>query len=69
MKVKDLIAQLQTLDPEMLVLGPGYEGGLVEVDQVRTVVISLNVNTEWYYGPHERGVVEGFEQAKGVLIS
>lgn len=73
MKVKDLIAQLQTLDPEMLVLAPGYEGGLKEVEHVRVTEVALNVNTEWYYGPHEEphGLDEykGFDRAKGVLIS
>jgi hypothetical protein len=73
MKVKDLIAQLQALDPEMLVLGPGYEGGLKEVEHVSVTEVALNVNTEWYYGPHEEPnslePFKGFDRAKGVLIT
>ena len=73
MIVKDLIDQLQTLDPELLVLGDGYEGGLKELKHVRVVEIALNVNSEWYYGPHElpSGIdpFEGFDRAKGVTLS
>ena len=73
MKVKDLIVQLQALDPEMLVLAPGYEGGLKEVEHVRVTEVALNVNTEWYYGPHEEpdepDDFKGFDRAKGFLIS
>lgn len=53
MKVKDLIAVLQTLDPELMVVADGYEGGLSEVSEVVTTDISLNIHSEWYYGPHE----------------
>ena len=73
MKVKDMIAQLQALDPEMPVLAPGYEGGLKEVNHVRVTEVALNVNTKWYYGPHEEtdkpDDYKGFNRAKGVLIS
>jgi hypothetical protein len=54
MKVIELIQVLESLDPEMRVLVPGYEGGYDDVDgvsQPRTFV--EKVNCAWYYGPHE----------------
>lgn len=53
MKVKDLIASLQAMDPEHMVVIPGYEGGVTELIDLRTVTIALNVHTEWYYGEHD----------------
>jgi len=53
MTVKELIEQLQTMDPELYVFTDGYEGGyedVVSVDNVRE--IALNYHDEWYYGPH-----------------
>lgn len=53
MKVKELIKQLQQLDPEWFVMKPGYEGGLSDVEILRPCSVVLNVNDVWYYGPHE----------------
>jgi hypothetical protein len=53
MKVKDLIAVLQTYDPELMVVRSGYEGGVDEIMGHDKETIALNVNAEWYYGPHE----------------
>ena len=53
MKVKELIAALQTMDPEHTVVIPGYEGGVTELIGLNTVTIALNVHTEWYYGEHD----------------
>ncbi len=53
MKIKDLIAKLQELDQELLVVVDGYEGGVTEQITIRKVKIDLNVNQEWYYGEHE----------------
>jgi hypothetical protein len=72
MKVKELIEQLQTFDPELVVIQHGYEGGYNEASRVRTIEIALNVNDEWYYGPHEEyreGEHSGFERAKAVELS
>ena len=57
MKVKDLIERLQAVDPELMVVRGGYEGGVTEATEVDVAVVALNVNTEWYYGEHE--IVEG----------
>ena len=55
MKVKDLIAHLSLIDPELMVVRPGYEGGVTEVDYVTIIPVFLNVNKEtWYYGEHEQ---------------
>lgn len=53
MKVKELIEQLSKLDPEVIVLKAGYEGGVTEITGTGNCTIALNVNKEWYYGPHE----------------
>lgn len=53
MKVKELIEQLQAFDPELMVVRPGYEGGVTEVEYAIGVLLALNVNTEWCYGEHE----------------
>jgi len=53
MKVKDLIEQLQAVDPELMVVRDGYEGGGTEVGYVVVEEVALNVNEEWYYGEHE----------------
>jgi hypothetical protein len=54
MKVKELIEQLSTLDPELHVFVPGYEGGFNDAGPVSAVKhFALDVNEEWYYGKHE----------------
>lgn len=53
MKVKELIEKLSQLDPELMVVVAGYEGGVNEVDKSELCDIELNVNDEWYYGKHE----------------
>jgi hypothetical protein len=74
MKVKDLIQQLSKLDQDLEVFVGGYEGGFeyAEIGEVKD--IALNVNTDWYYGPHEDldGLSEEqklqFKIIKGVVI-
>ena len=53
MKVKELIEKLQALNPELMVVRHGYEGGAEEVTQVNPAMVALDVNEEWYYGTHE----------------
>ena len=54
MTVKELIEQLQQLDPELHVFVRGYEGGYDDVIGISNVTeIALNVHEEWYYGKHE----------------
>ena len=54
MTVKQLIEELQQLDPNLHVFTRGYEGGYEEVEISEEREIALNVHSEWYYGPHER---------------
>ena len=60
MKVKELIEALSALDPELMVVRPGYEGGVTEVGYVTQVQLALNVNEDWYYGEHEVVGEEGY---------
>ena len=53
MKVKELIELLSQLDPELMVVKSGYEGGVNEIKKYKLCDIELNVNTDWYYGKHE----------------
>lgn len=53
MKIRELINQLQKLDPELDVVLRGYEGGYYDKLSVTPITIVPDVHTEWYYGPHE----------------
>jgi hypothetical protein len=55
MTVKQLIEHLQTLDPELYIFRPGYEGGLEDIKGTSSVIhVELDHNKEWWYGPHEQ---------------
>ena len=53
MKVKELIEELQQLDPEKRVVIAGYEGGYDDISGAGDIRLRLNVNLDWYYGKHE----------------
>ena len=55
MTVKELIEQLQQLDPDLRVFTEGYEGGYndASITPSNVMEIALNVHKEWYYGKHE----------------
>ena len=54
MKVKDFIKELEKLDPELWIVGRGYEGGYYKIDTPsETVTMVADCNDQWYYGPHE----------------
>lgn len=53
MTAQELMAHLTTLPPDTPVMMSGYEGGYTDVDRIDTFPVKLNVNTVWYYGPHE----------------
>ena len=53
MKVKELIELLSQMNPELLVVVAGYEGGVDEIKKYKLCNIELNVNDDWYYGKHE----------------
>jgi len=72
MKVKDLIAVLQTYDPDLIVVNSGYEGGVDEITHHSEETIALKVNAEWYNGPHEvvddEDTYEGHERTQAVYL-
>ncbi len=53
MTVKELIEQLQTLDPESRVFIHGYEAGYNDINVIKPVKMVLNVNNVWWYGKHD----------------
>ena len=55
MKVSELIAILQTKNPDSRVITNGYEGGYVDVNSVHEMQVALNYHDKdhWWYGPHE----------------
>ena len=80
MKVKDLIEVLSQYDPELPIFVEGYEGGCNDVDLIEEIEVIKDVNTEWYYGKHEKisdlheNVINDFAEqgkfpSKGLLIT
>ena len=56
MTTKQLIEELQKYPEDMPVMKCGYEGGYVDIaTPVEKENILLNVNTDWWYGPHGNG--------------
>ena len=74
MTIKELIEKLSELDPELHVFVPGYEGGYHYVDVSKPDSFCLNVNSEWYYGPHEsishmyEEERPSYKQVKGIVL-
>ena len=66
MNVKQLIYELQQLDPSLMITRPSYEGGLEEIAYFRQINLDLNVHKAWYYGPHEENE---HGTAKAVLLT
>ncbi len=75
MTVKELIEQLQQLDPDLHVFTSGYEGGYNDVYVGEEMEIALNVHDEWYYGKHEDASTEyhvpdksKYKIVKGIIL-
>lgn len=75
MTVKELIEQLQQLDPDLHVFTQGYEGGYNDVHLGEEIEIALDVHEEWYYGKHEDASTEyhvpdksKFKIVKGIVL-
>ena len=72
MTVKELIEQLQMLDPDLHVFTTGYEGGYEDVVSVGDIKeIALSYHDEWYYGPHVEAEAEhkdSYTIVKGVIL-
>ena len=72
MTVKELIEQLQMLDPDLHVFTAGYEGGYEDVVSVGDIKeIALSYHDEWYYGPHVEAEAEhkdSYTIVKGIIL-
>jgi hypothetical protein len=79
MTIKELIEKLQSLDQELPVFIDGYEGGCNDLTDLVNIEVVRDVNTEWYYGSHEKikdlheDVIETFAKegkhpVKGVIV-
>jgi hypothetical protein len=53
MKVKELKEYLSKFPDDLRVMEYGYEGGYKDILEGEVKKIALEVNSEWYYGPHE----------------
>lgn len=53
MTVQELIESLQKLDPDLRVFVDGYEHGFSEFEITGPYTFELNVNKDWWSGPHE----------------
>jgi hypothetical protein len=53
MKVSDLLTLLSEMPADADVVLKGYEGGVDDVLNVKSVKIKKDVHAEWYYGKHE----------------
>jgi hypothetical protein len=63
MTVRELIESLSKIeDQDIRVMTKGYEGGVYDIvigngidnNTPAIIHVALDVNTEWYYGKHER---------------
>jgi hypothetical protein len=73
MTVKELIEQLSALEnQDAIVMVRGYEGGYIDASEHirKPVDMALNVNKEWFYGPHElaEGVNGKYEIVKAIIL-
>lgn len=74
MTIAELIEELRTLDPNLHVFIPGYEGGYNDVSVSAPKDIALNVHDEWYYGSHEDAEYslivdkESYTIVKGIIL-
>jgi hypothetical protein len=79
MTVKELIEQLNQLDPELDVYVPGYEGGFDDVNTLSRIMVCKNFyyrDDDWYYGKHEdinyvnksAADISGYNIATGIVI-
>lgn len=69
MKIKELIARLADLDPELDVYIDGYEDGLEDIDSLQEISVMRNLNDVekfWWVGPHE---IDSKGESRGVYFS
>lgn len=64
MTVKELIEQLQQLDPDIHVFTNGYEGGYCDIEISALKEIALNIHKEEWMGPHEDADIKYYVKDK-----
>lgn len=52
MTVAELIEKLNKFNKDTIVSVQGYEDGYTDKISVNEIEVTLNANTEWYYGEH-----------------
>lgn len=68
MKVKELIKILQKLDPEILVLVDGYEGGYAIPVGTKQIEVCGPFKREWYYGEYDDCREAELFKTKAILL-
>lgn len=68
-QVKDIVKKLQEIDQDIYVFTSGYEGGYCNPSiDYEINSFALNINDEWYFGPHEKvNKNDNYENANIVL--
>jgi hypothetical protein len=69
--IKDLIEKLKDLPEDTRVMTRGYEGGYQDANaEFHPFDVALNVNTAWYYGPHEKADESHYvrDESKHVIV-
>jgi len=61
MTAKELIEILKKLNPSTMILVEGYEGGLSDIIEAKTLKVERDINSEHYYGRHEEAKVGDVE--------
>lgn len=62
MIVSELIEKLQTLPPDALVVGEGYEDGYDTIKRVSVITVEENPQQEWYLGQYIASKNENAQQ-------
>ena len=68
MKAKELIEQLQKIDPETIVLVDGYEGGYAIPVGIKYFDVCGPFKREWYYGEYDDCKKDDLLKTKAFLI-
>ena len=68
MNAKQLIQILQELDPDILILVDGYEGGYTVPVETKQIEVCGPLIREWYYGEYDNCVDDESCKTKAFLI-
>ena len=68
MKARELIEELQKLDPDTIVLVNGYEGGYAVPVGTKQIDVCGPFKREWYYGEYDDCKEDELLKTKAFLI-